>query len=141
MLDNDLIRTILLFLLLALFFWLLLRFLFDWQKDEKVRVRRNMMDEDETKPLKANEPAIVDDLTKIEGVGPKISQILNDAGIVSFADLEATEEETLNRLLEKAGPRYRMHNPETWPKQAKLASAGDWDGLDNLQESLIAGKK
>ncbi len=140
MLDNDLIRTILLFLLLALFFWLLLRFLFDWQKDEKVRVRRKITDDDE-KELLAGEPALIDDLTKIEGIGPKISQILNEAGIVSFSDLEATEQETLGRLLEKAGPRYKMHNPETWPQQAALASAGDWKGLDDLQESLIAGKK
>lgn len=136
MLENDFVRTILLFLLIALFLWLLLKFIYDWEKDERVRVRKKtVLDEDEA------EPSIVDDLTKLEGIGPKISDILNDAGIVSFSDLQSTDVKTLERLLKKAGPRFKMHNPESWPAQAELASNGEWDKLSKLQAKLSGGKK
>jgi len=32
-----------------------------------------------------------DDLTKLEGIGPKVAKVLNEAGIMSFADLAHAE--------------------------------------------------
>jgi len=81
-----------------------------------------------------------DDLKKIEGVGPKIAQILQDNGVLTFEDLGKAKVTSLRKFLAEAGPRYKMHQPGTWPKQAKLAAKGDWDKLAKLQEELKGGK-
>jgi len=65
-----------------------------------------------------------DDLKVIEGIGPKMATILNEAGIVTFKQLATTKVATLREILAAAGPRYKMHNPSNWAKQAKLAAAG-----------------
>ena len=82
-----------------------------------------------------------DDLTKIEGIGPKISELLNNDGISSYADLAAAEEARLQTVLDNAGSRYQMHDPETWPEQAQLAADGKWDELNKLQEELQGGRE
>lgn len=94
------------------------------------------------KPVKAKKAAKVkkDDLTKIEGIGPKIKGLLSAAGIVDFISLSKASKKELNRILKEAGPRYTMHSPDTWAKQAKLAAKGDWDKLKVLQEELKGGK-
>jgi len=81
-----------------------------------------------------------DDLKKIEGIGPKIAQILQGKGILTFADLGKAKVTTLKTYLAEAGPRYKMHQPGTWPKQAKLAAKGDWAKLTKLQDELKGGK-
>lgn len=81
-----------------------------------------------------------DDLTKIEGIGPKIKGLLHDAGIVTFADLADAKEDTLKDILAAAGSRYSMHNPATWPQQSKLAADGKWDELKELQDKLDGGR-
>ena len=79
-----------------------------------------------------------DDLTLVEGIGPKISQILHENGIHTFAELSETSPEFLSELL-------RTHRipgtPVTWPEQARLASLGDWNGLKTLQQNLTAGRR
>ncbi len=81
-----------------------------------------------------------DDLKKIEGIGPKIAGILNENGIVSFNDLANADVEKLKEILSEAGSRYRMHDPSTWPQQAKLAAEGKWDELKVLQDNLDGGR-
>jgi large subunit ribosomal protein L17 len=81
-----------------------------------------------------------DDLTKVEGIGPKISQILIDAGISSFSLLAETEADKVREILAEAGSAYKSHDPETWPKQAKLAAEGKWDELKKWQDELDGGK-
>ncbi|MCO6450875.1 MAG: DUF4332 domain-containing protein, partial [Caldilineales bacterium] len=81
-----------------------------------------------------------DDLRVIEGIGPKIASVLNDAGIFTFAALAASDPETLRQILDDAGIS-RISDPTTWPDQAKFAVARDWDGLDGLQSSLKGGRK
>jgi hypothetical protein len=34
-----------------------------------------------------------------------------------------------------------MHDPTTWPAQAKLAAAGKWDELKAMQDNLKGGRK
>jgi len=80
-----------------------------------------------------------DDLKKIEGIGPKIAEIFNAAGISTYADLAATPVEKLSEILAEAGSRYASKNPATWPEQAKLAAEGNWDVLKDLQEKLKGG--
>ena len=79
-------------------------------------------------------------LQVIEGVGPKIEQLMNQAGLVTFADVAKASVPSLKKILTDAGSRYTMHNPTTWPKQAKLAKAGKWDALKELQDSLKGGR-
>ncbi|MCL4110509.1 UNVERIFIED_CONTAM: hypothetical protein GTU68_047758 [Idotea baltica] len=80
-----------------------------------------------------------DDLKKVEGIGPKIAEIFNEAGILTFADLAASNAEKLSEILAAAGNRYKSHNPSTWPKQAELAAAGKWDELKEWQDKLDGG--
>lgn len=82
-----------------------------------------------------------DDLTKIEGIGPKISGLFIAAGITTFAELAKTPVSTLSDILHKAGSRYASHNPGTWPQQAQLAADGKWDELKALQVALDGGVK
>lgn len=81
-----------------------------------------------------------DDLKLIEGVGPKIADLLINAGIVTFADLAATPVEKVSEILDAAGSKFAMHNPATWADQAALARDGKWDELKELQDKLNAGK-
>ncbi len=82
-----------------------------------------------------------DDLTKIEGIGPKIAQVLADAGIATFAALAGTSAGRLREILNAAGSRYRITDPTTWPEQAAHAAAGDWDKFNELVAKLKAGKR
>ena len=84
-------------------------------------------------------PLIPDDLKLIEGIGPKISSLLNAAGIYTFAQLAATPVADLQAILDKAG--LRLGNPATWPEQAALAAKGDLTGLQALQDTLKGGRK
>lgn len=80
-----------------------------------------------------------DDLVIIEGIGPKVAKVLNEAGIHSFADLAGANAADLQRTLDAAG--LQMMNPEGWIEQAKLAARGDMDGLKKLQDELKGGRK
>jgi len=83
----------------------------------------------------------VDDLKAIEGIGPKIAQLFNDAGIHTWQDLADAEVEKLNAILTEAGSRFQMHDPTTWPKQAALAAAGKWEELEKYQDDLKGGRE
>lgn len=89
----------------------------------------------------AKKVAKPDDLKKVEGIGPKIAQLLIDDGIKTFAKLAVTSQTRLKKILLAAGPRYKMHNPATWPEQAKLAKEGKWDELNKLQDELKGGRR
>ena len=80
-----------------------------------------------------------DDLTKLEGIGPKVEKVLNEAGIMSFADLAHAEAAKVQEKLDAAGMQYM--NPEGWIEQAKLAAAGDNEGLAKLQDELKGGRR
>jgi len=82
-----------------------------------------------------------DDLTKIEGIGPKIAQLMNDAGIMTFANMAKCSVTRMQKVLNEAGSRYKMHNPSTWAQQAGLAAKGEWTKLTKLQKKLNGGKK
>ncbi len=80
------------------------------------------------------------DLKKIEGIGPKIAQILGQNGIDTYDKLASTSANKLETILKTAGPRYAMHKPASWPTQAQLAAEGKWDELSTLQQKLNGGK-
>ena len=93
-----------------------------------------------TEAPKAAKAPKADDLKKVEGIGPKIAELFNEAGINSFAELAATSVDKLKEILEAAGPHFASHDPGTWPKQAELAAVGKWDELKAWQDELSGGK-
>ncbi|MCB9274643.1 MAG: 50S ribosomal protein L27 [Lewinellaceae bacterium] len=82
-----------------------------------------------------------DDLKLVEGIGPKIEGLLNDAGIHTWEGLANAPAEKVQAILDEAGPRYRMHDPATWAKQARLAADAKWEELEALQDSLKGGRE
>jgi large subunit ribosomal protein L20 len=90
---------------------------------------------------KAEQQKAGDDLTKVEGIGPKIRQILADAGINTFAKLAETSVDRIKELLTAAGPRFKIADPTTWPEQAGLAAAGNWIAFNKLTAELKGGRR
>ncbi|MDG2450868.1 MAG: hypothetical protein P8M34_14560 [Saprospiraceae bacterium] len=85
-------------------------------------------------------PKKKDDLTKIEGIGPAISQLLNNNGIVTYKDLAQAKVISLQNILDQGGGRFRVHKPGAWPEQSALADDGKWEDLNKLQERLKGDK-
>jgi large subunit ribosomal protein L19 len=81
-----------------------------------------------------------DDLTKIEGVGPKIGQALQAGGLNTFADIASSSAEKIREILDAAEGNFASHNPETWPAQSELARDEKWDELKTLQDELDGGR-
>jgi len=82
-----------------------------------------------------------ENLTKIEGIGPKIAGILKDAGFDTFKKLSTAKAEKVSEILVEAGGNaYNRFDTTTWPQQAKLAAEGKWDELKTLQDELNGGK-
>lgn len=94
----------------------------------------------EPKVSKSMRAAKSDNLRKVEGIGPKIEELLKAANIATFKDLSKAKINVLEKVLENAGPRFRMHSPETWPLQAKLLADGKMDELAKLQDELKGGR-
>lgn len=90
--------------------------------------------------LRAKVVVVKHDLTKIEGVGKKIEALLHKNNINSYSQLSKASIKTIKEILDAAGSKFSMHNPATWPKQAKLAAAAKWEELELLQEQLKGGK-
>lgn len=86
----------------------------------------------------APEPASMDDLTLIEGIGPKIAALLNQKGITRFSQLAAAELPMLEQMLNDNGLQFTK--PGSWMEQARLAAEGKMDELKALQEKLVAGR-
>lgn len=79
-----------------------------------------------------------DDLEIIEGIGPKIAGVFKAAGMLTFQQLAQADPAHLQGLLREAG--MRLADPTSWPEQARLAAAGQWDELKALQDRLKAGR-
>jgi large subunit ribosomal protein L27 len=90
---------------------------------------------------KAKKADAGDDLKKIEGIGPKIAELFNNEGILTFAQLAETSTERMQEILVAAGSRYASHNPGTWAKQSAMAAAGQWDELKAWQDEMNGGKE
>jgi hypothetical protein len=117
-------------LLLGLLFWW-------WLQRRRERLAHEPMRGD-IKP-DVSPPPPPDNLKRIEGIGPKIAEVLQKAGITTFDALASTEVERLQTILDESG--IRLAWPETWPEQAKLAASGDWDALQALQDELQGGRR
>ncbi len=82
-----------------------------------------------------------DDLTKIEGIGPKAAEALTAAGVATYADLAKSTVKAVQKILDESDGRFGAMDPGTWPKQAKLAADGKWDELKKWQDEMDGGKE
>ena len=115
--------------------------LVDEAPKEEVQKEEVAKEAPKAKAPKAKSDAKGDDLTKVEGIGPKLKSIFHEAGIMTFAELAEKSADDLREILIAAGgSRYARFNPETWPAQAKLAAEGKWDELKKWQDELDGGK-
>jgi len=93
-------------------------------------------------PTVAAEQPPAEDLEIVEGIGPKIAGILRDSGVYTLAQLASLDPERLRQILRDRDPNLlRLADPATWPEQARLAAAGDWEALTRLQQELKGGRR
>lgn len=109
---------------------------------ERLQAENEQLQEQAKASSATEEAAAVEpsDLKRIEGIGPKIEEILNNAGIYTFQQLAETAVESLQTALEEAGESYRLADPGSWPQQARLAAEEKWDELASLQDDLKGGR-
>lgn len=101
---------------------------------------REQQEAAQKKAQKANQPH-GDNLKRIEGIGPKVSEALKGYGITTFQMLAAKSPERIKEILvEIDHDRFQNQDPTTWPKQAELAASGEWDKLKAWQEDLKGGR-
>ncbi len=78
-----------------------------------------------SKPAKA---AAADDLTQLNGIGPRIASILSDGGVTTYDELQHTDPADLRKIIAQGGA-LPPSSLDTWPTQASYAVRGDWSGL------------
>jgi predicted flap endonuclease-1-like 5' DNA nuclease len=133
-------------ILLALLVWWWLKNKPNEQAEFEVKAKPLVLPDDEPEETPSQEqapapskPVEPDDLEVIEGLGPRSAQVLGQAGIATYAQLAAMEPGAIHEVLRTAGVRIAF--PGTWPEQAGLAAAGNWDVLKELQSSLQGGRR
>lgn len=80
------------------------------------------------------------DLTIVEGIGPKISELFHNHDIKTWEALAGTSVDTCQEVLNTGGKRYEIHRPGTWPQQAEMAAKGKWSELKKWQDEHDYGK-
>ncbi|WP_445712007.1 hypothetical protein [Flavobacterium sp.] len=81
------------------------------------------------------------DLKIIEGIGPKIEELFKNSGVLTWKLLSEMPVEKCQEILDKEGERFQIHDPGTWPRQAKLCYEGKWQELKDWQDILDGGKE
>lgn len=81
-----------------------------------------------------------DDLKVVEGIGPKIEGLFHNFGIKTWYALSETPVKKCQEVLDSGGERYRIHDPKSWPRQAKMAYKGEWKKLAKWQDEHKGGK-
>ncbi|MFP4322064.1 MAG: ATP synthase F1 subunit gamma [Anaerolineales bacterium] len=82
-----------------------------------------------------------DDLTRIEGIGPKTADALIASGYRTFADIANAAPETLERVVKVEHGVQIVGDAATWPKQARYLVQGDESGLKTYQDRLVGGRE
>ena len=83
----------------------------------------------------------LNDLKIVEGIGPKVEELLKDNGIVNLGVMAQIKSEDIKAILDSQGARFKLADPTTWPKQAQMAFDGNWDRLKEFQDFLLGGKE
>jgi len=90
-----------------------------------------------TKPAKGEG----DNLTVIEGVGPKTQAALNKSGITTYAQIAKLSADELYQIVKVENNVQIVGDAATWPKQAQFLVDGDTDGLKAYQDRLVSGRE
>lgn len=122
-------------LIYIVLFFLLLMVIVGWLVSRRNASRSGIRDEVRVQP----EANIPDDLKRIEGIGPKVEELLNGAGINTYEGLANADAADLQKRLDEAG--LQMMEPEGWIEQARLAAQGKWEELKQLQDKLEGGRR
>ncbi|UJH68428.1 30S ribosomal protein S2 [Allomuricauda sp. SCSIO 65647] len=109
------------------------------EKKEEPKAEKKEAPKAEKKEATPKKDTKADDLTKIEGIGPKGAEALTKAGIGTYADLAKAKPEKIKDILTEASSRMAHLDPTTWPKQAKMAADGKWDELKEWQDVAKGG--
>ena len=96
--------------------------------------------------VKASAPAVLsapvkDDLEIIEGIGPKIAQVLVANGVTTFAQLADANSDAITAMLKASGGRFGLANPASWAEQSALLRDGKMDEFKALTDALVGGVK
>ena len=100
----------------------------DWQGLMKLNEKQRAAAKPAAPRTEAAAAAPPDDLTQINGIGPRISTILNEGGITTYADLQRANTGELRQII-AVGGALPPSSLESWPTQASYAARGDWSGL------------
>ncbi|HBS26433.1 MAG TPA: hypothetical protein DD827_04785 [Gammaproteobacteria bacterium] len=76
----------------------------------------------------------------VEGIGPKIEELLNAGGINTWVELSKSKVPAIQTILDTAGANFRLADPDSWPLQAELANNGEWAKLKEYQDVLQGGR-
>jgi len=83
----------------------------------------------EPPPVLAEAPPVAadegDDLTRIKGLGPKISMALRALGVTRYAEIAAWTEADVARIDAQLGAFAGRATRDNWIEQARLLSSGD----------------
>ncbi len=95
--------------------------------------------EPEPEPEAVAETTEPDDLTAIDGIGPKMSAALIEYGITTYERLAGMSQDEIRAAIKAAGMRFAPSVP-SWAQQAGYLAKGDMDGLAAYQSTLVAGR-
>ena len=90
-------------------------------KTEQTKVAPSAKKVSDIKPqskLQAKPKPAKDDLTVINGIGPKVEEMLNTLGFNSYTDIAAATAKSITEKMEKVDIRNRRFDTTSWPKQA-----------------------
>ena len=71
-----------------------------------------------------------DDLTRIKGLGPKLSQLLQSLGIIRFDQIAAWSESDIDRIDAQLGKFQGRIRRDNWVEQAGYLAKGDTAGFE-----------
>lgn len=108
-------------------------------KEEKVEVTAEAPKVEKAPKAKKAAKTETDDLTKIEGIGPKAAEAIAKAGFETYAKLAKAKADNIKEILTEASSRMAHLDPTSWAKQAKMAADGKWDELKEWQDNVKGG--
>ncbi len=100
----------------------------DWQGLAKYNKRVSEPKEHAAAKPKAAKAPPPDDLTQLNGIGPRIASILSDGGVTTYDELQHTDPSELRKIIAQGGA-LPPSSLDSWPTQASYAVRGDWQGL------------
>ncbi len=111
----------------------------DTNKENKATEEKTAKKAEAAPKKETKKEAKSEDLTKIEGIGPKTAEALVANGVTTYAELAGKDAEKIKEILTEASSTLAHLDPTSWPKQAKMAADGKWDELKEWQDSVKGG--